>query len=102
MRAQREAELEAINGRNALINKTLGAWNRALGNASAQGDVEGLKVKISELERLLREAAAEVRARARCAERAVPSARCRARGAERAVPSARCRARCAERAPDGR
>ena len=36
MRAQREAELEAINGRNALINKTLGAWNRALGNASAQ------------------------------------------------------------------
>ena len=31
-----------------------------IGNASAQGDVEGLKVKISELERLLREAAAEV------------------------------------------
>jgi len=93
MRAQRDAELEAINGRNALINKTLGAWNRALGNASAQGDVEGLKVKISELERLLREAAAEVRARARCAERAVPSVLCRARCAERAVPSALCRAR---------
>ena len=36
MRSQREAELEAINGRNALINKTLGAWTRALGNASAQ------------------------------------------------------------------
>ena len=70
MRAQRDAELKAINGRNALINKTLGAWNRALGNASAQGDVEGLKAKIEELERLLREAAAEVRARARCTERA--------------------------------
>ena len=69
MRAQRDAELKAINGRNALINKTLGAWNRALGNASAQGDVEGLKAKIEELERLLREAAAEVRARARCTER---------------------------------
>ena len=48
--------LEALKGRNELINKTLGAWNRALGHAGAANDKDELQKKIAALEKLLAEA----------------------------------------------
>ena len=60
MKAQRDAEIEAMKGRNELINKTLGAWNRALGSASASSEAEELKKRIEALEQLLSDASSEV------------------------------------------
>ena len=60
LQAAREAELEAVQGRNQLINKTLASWNRALGAAGNAKEVEELKARLEELARMLAEANAEV------------------------------------------
>ena len=49
MKAQREAELKALQGRNELINKTLASWNRALGSSGNKHEIEELKAKLEGL-----------------------------------------------------
>ena len=53
-----DAAFAALKGRNEMITKTLGAWNRALGSASANSEAEELKSRIEALEKLLQEAVA--------------------------------------------
>jgi hypothetical protein len=60
MKKQRDEELKALKGRNEMINKTLGAWNRALGQASANSEAEALRQRMESLEKLLADASAEV------------------------------------------
>ena len=55
MKKQRDEELKALKGRNEMINKTLGAWNRALGQASANSEAEALRQRMESLEKLLAE-----------------------------------------------
>ena len=43
-----------------LINKTLGAWNKALGYGAGSAEADSLKERIEALEKLLSEANAEV------------------------------------------
>ena len=56
MKKQRDEELKALKGRNEMINKTLGAWNRALGQASANSEAEALRQRMESLEKLLADA----------------------------------------------
>ena len=60
MKAQRDAELASLKGRNEMINKTLGAWNRALGHSQGSAEADDLRARIEALEKLLQEASSEV------------------------------------------
>ena len=73
MRAQREAEIKATEGQNSLLNKTLGAWNRAMGSASGGAEAETLKQRVEALEKLLADALADIQ---KLQSEQDPAARC--------------------------
>ena len=60
LQAMREEELRNVNGRNALITKTLASWNRALGAAGKDGEIADLRAQLEALAKLLEDANAEV------------------------------------------
>ena len=62
MMAQRQEELDALQGRNDLIARTLASWNRALGAAGKEGEIDDLREQLEILAGQLKEANAIVQA----------------------------------------
>ena len=60
MKSQRDAEIAELRGRNEMMNKTMAAWNRAMGHSQGAAEVEVLNERIAEHELLLQQASAEV------------------------------------------